>query len=307
MLFARLAHPEAGELHDRPAAGLLRLRVHRYTRGMSVAGGRPWRAGLVFGAAWLALAAAACGGRTSTLDPDVYENDPPDEGSGGSSTAGTGSTPTAGKSSSPKAGSGPGGSGADINTAKVCDGYCGGYEQKCPERLDGGECRATCAQEMTGFGPACNNLGTAALNCLSPFFKDGSLSCDTAVRNALTNCRQQVDAFDACKSGDPEPQPPQPIPTPTPTPTPQPNPMPTQYPGYCGGMGEQGTNHCKDAYACAEGVYTVSCVLNAGGMLYDCSCTWPNGAGQGFFLIYPNPSACQAAATQCGFLPPILK
>lgn len=81
--------------------------------------------------------------------------------------------------------------------------------------------------------------------------------------------------------------------------------MPTQYPGHCGGMGQQGPNYCKDAYACVEGVYTVTCSLNPGGMLYDCACYWPSGLGQGFLIYSDGEQTCQLAAAQCGFTPPI--
>jgi hypothetical protein len=91
-----------------------------------------------------------------------------------------------------------------------------------------------------------------------------------------------------------------------PMPTPTPNPVPTEYPGFCPGIGDSTDRYCQETYSCAEGVYTVSCTLSPAGMLHNCSCYWPDGSAQGF-SVYQGRSPCSQAAEMCGFRPPILK
>ncbi len=252
------------------------------------------------------LPTLACGGRTSALEQEAY--DPDQNPYGGSSSGGSSSVPKAGSGSTPIAGSSTGGSVSTSASAPVCEKYCGGYAQKCAVRLEGRECFSTCLQEMTGFGARCEKLGLAALRCLTPFFDNVNLSCDVAVNQSLTKCAKQVEAFDDCKGIPDEPQPqPQPNPQPQPQPQPQPHPMPnpTPIPGSCGGMSTASFEYCYTAYACPEGVYSATCKLSMMST-YDCYCSYPNGAAQGFTLG-GNFAPCDYAGEVCGFTPAILK
>src|SRR5690349_17654732 len=118
---------------------------------MSVSGGRSgWTrarsATALVGLASL-LGMAACGSRTSTLDPDVYATGGQGGGmvkpggSGGKTASGGGLLGTAGASTSPPATS----SGVNTALAKMpCERYCAGYGTQCKKRLEGKDCLSTC-------------------------------------------------------------------------------------------------------------------------------------------------------------------
>jgi hypothetical protein len=271
---------------------------------MLVSGGRcprTWAgaASILVGLAWLPT--LACGGRTSALERDAY--DPDQDPYAGSSSGGSSSKPApkAGNSSVPSAGSSAGGSVSGGLAGSICENYCKGYAPKCAARLEGRECVSTCAQEMTGFGARCQELGVTALKCLTPFFERSNLSCDAAVGQALAACGKQVEAFNDCKGNSSNPQPaPQPAPQPNPPkPQPMPTPTPPPTPAMCGAMGLGTVDYCYSTYACPEGVYSTTCKLSMPNG-YDCTCSYPGGFGQGFTLVGDYPP-CDVADEVCGF------
>jgi len=240
---------------------------------MLVTGGRfgwarlVWLGGVSCGVLGLG-STAACGSRTSMLDPDVYS-----VGEGGSSntnplgnagkssssggrpvgTAGTGATVGGGKAS-----------GVDPSVAVgVCQQYCPGYSSQCKKRLKGQECIPTCQGELNNFGPVCQALGVKALSCLTPFFSPGGGDCDGAVNRALAQCGGIVTQFEECKKdfsrspGNPS----------------------LNFVGSCersGGPMDQG--NCGQIFNCSNGPYITTCTRSAqSAKQLDCSCVTPNG------------------------------
>ena len=166
---------------------------------MSVSGGGPGWAWVGSVTALFAIVGlvgtAACGSRTSMLDPDVYIAD--GQGGGpGKGTTGGGLLGMAGASVSPSA---PG-SGVDTSLTKApCEQYCAGYGTQCRQRLDGKNCITSCQDELNGSGPLCQLLGIETLSCLTPFFSPKGGDCGSAVGRALTQCEELVSNFDECK------------------------------------------------------------------------------------------------------------
>ena len=70
-------------------------------------------------------------------------------------------------------------------------------------------------------------------------------------------------------------------------------------------MSTVAVDYCYTAYACAEGIYSTTCKILMSGA-YDCYCSYPNGAAQGFTLGGNYPP-CDYASEVCGFTPAILK
>lgn len=291
---------------------------------MLVHGGRSWvrLVSLVgsIGAVGL-VSMAGCGGRTSTLDPDVYG---PGFGAGGDPTVDTptpigiaGKPSSAGTSSTigvsgtgtgaggtpskpvPTTG-GKGGAGAlDPSLAVTpCQKYCPGYVADCSAKLmPGQDCLASCEGEVNGWGVACQKLGISALKCLAPFLKPG-LDCDTALARGLATCGKTVASFQKCK-GPPTPTPtPTPTPMPTPTPTPIP-PMPIVNVGLCPSMGDSGNfPECKALFSCPNGQFETYCQNDPQTGASNCTCLGPQGQmAQATFHTPSDP--CHAAAQIC--------
>lgn len=245
---------------------------------MLVNGGRSGWAWVVslatsFGVVGL-LGTAACGSRTSMLDPDGYGLTDGDSGgsSGGRGSGGTqSSVGSAGKAS--KGGGLVGNSGATstpsggastgVNPGLAltpCQQYCPAYGTQCKKRLDGKDCMATCQGELNSYGPSCQSMGIEALRCLTPFFTPNGNDCNGAVNKALSLCGPIVTAFDECKENVSSPS------------------RPAQEVFSCPRSGDGGRiNDCTSVYQCSNGPYIVFC-STAPNMLLNCSCVPPNGS-----------------------------
>lgn len=269
---------------------------------MLVTGGRfgwaraLWSGALVLGVGAL-VGTAACGSRTSMLDPDAYYGTI--GGGGGTSSSPTGHagktssgsaghpTGTGGATTTPIGGTGSGATtGVDPSRASVtCQQYCPGYGTQCVKRLKGRECLPTCQGELTTFGPICENLGINALQCLTPFFSPQGGNCDDAVNRALTQCGKIVQAFEDCKkqfsSGK------------------SPGGLPVGGVASCPRTsGPTPGGNCAEIFDCNNGPYVTSCNLSPQTMLLDCGCVSPSGNAPTARLPFTS-DPCLAAAALC--------
>lgn len=265
---------------------------------MLVTGGRfgwarvVWLGVLSWGVVGL-LATAACGSRTSMLDPDAYGQSEGGSssrnplGNAGKASPGTGGRPivaTGGATTSPTAGTSNTGasSGVDPSLAIApCQQYCPGYGTQCKKRLKGQECLPTCQGELNNSGPFCQALGTQALNCLAPFFSRGGGDCDAAVNRALTQCGVAVTQFEECKkrfaSGTPS----------------------ANFVTSCPRSGDPGGDTCTQIFSCNNGPYVTFC--NPSGQSparVDCTCITPTGQTL-TARIKAEGDACLDAAALC--------
>jgi hypothetical protein len=145
-------------------------------------------------------------------------------------------------------------------TLAQCRQYCPGYGTQCAKRLDGKDCLETCQGELNGFGPKCQALGLATLQCLTPFFSARGGDCNAAVNRALTKCGPNVTAFDACKkaaSGQA---------------------MPSKV-AACQRLPSSAASDgsCTDIYLCGDGPFVTSCQPSQTANFLDCNCTTPSG------------------------------
>ena len=211
------------------------------------------------------IAGLGCGSRTSALDSDAY-------GVGGSSSAssgiGGGSSGAGGKAGG-QAGTRAtaGAPNQPTPTATQCAQYCSGYATTCAQKLKGQNCQQVCAAEIDGFGTACQALGLAAIQCLTPFFNAGNISCDVATNNGLRQCGTTLTNFKSCEGGN------QSTPAPAPTPVPTPTSAPTSSdPLACPNMGTYDANSCEYFFTCPEGGYTTICQPTPDGTAAYCTC-----------------------------------
>lgn len=241
---------------------------------MLVTGGRfgwarlVWLGGFAIGVLGLG-GTAACGSRTSMLDPDAYSvgeggssNTSP-LGNAGKSSPGSGGRPI-GAAGTTAAIGGSNSSGVDPSIAVgVCQQYCPGYSSQCQKRLKGQACIPTCQGELNNFGPVCQALGVKALSCLTPFFSRGGVDCDGAVNRALAQCSGIVTQFEECKkdfSASPG------------------NPS-FNFISSCersGGPMDDG--NCAQIFNCTNGPYITLCnPSGSSSKQLQCSCVTPNG------------------------------
>lgn len=242
---------------------------------MLVSGGR-------FGWTWLGLdtalvgmaslvATAACGSRTSTLDPDVYASggrggsgstSTKPTGGAGKPTTGGGLIGTAGASTSPAVSPPVTSSGVNPALATTpCERYCAGYGTQCKKRLEGKDCLTTCQGELNGSGPFCQSLGIDTLTCLTPFFSPNGGDCGGAVNRALTTCGDLVANFDDCKNeflaGNKNPV------------------------SACPRSGDGGFNpNCTSIYSCPAGPYVTFCSPTESMLFAECGCVGPTGTAK---------------------------
>lgn len=255
------------------------------------------------GAALLAaLLVVACGSRSSMLELEGF-----DDGFGGStSRAGSsskgGSTSRAGSSSkggsTGRGGTGaagtPSGIGGKVSTTPrtpatlPCEQYCAGYSVTCAQELEDDNCQGLCEDELNSASPSCSALGLEAVQCLTPFFRAGSGSCDAATSRGLVQCGATLAKFKTCSGA-----------TMTP-PGPGPGPAPgTNEPASCPNMGTVSPVDCQVTFACASGLYDVHCSdAPEAGVMY-CSC-YTGDEGTSFPMIRtPLASACMDAFKFC--------
>jgi hypothetical protein len=248
--------------------------------------------GLVATVSILGALGTACGSRTSMLDSDAYDGDGivatagrpniPGAGTAGNGSTGTGLLGRAGSSSN-----NPGGapvSGVDTSLALTpCQQYCPGYGTQCRARLESQDCLSTCQGELNGFGPSCQMLGIAALQCLTPFFSVNGGDCNAAVNRALAQCGTIVSSFDSCKKHQAGPT----------TPSQSQNAF-----AACQRSGGGDTTSCKESFSCSDGNYVTFCSLPAGSMLFDCGCV--NARGQtASGRLPPSSNLCLDATVLC--------
>jgi hypothetical protein len=245
----------------------------------------------------IGLVAAACGSRTSALDPEAYEpGDDDDDGTAGKSVSSGGkSSGTGGKSISgggklSGTGSAPG---FDPSLAvQPCRQYCPGYGTQCRQRLNGQDCQTACEGEVNGAGQACQALGINALRCLTPFFTPGGLNCDAAVARGLANCGSVVDQFVKCKGGNATGGPT--------TPSMMPAKPARDVNVACNTLVHTGSGTVCDAiFDCSDGPYLVHCDVNQVNMLSTCSCTGPTGDFEKAVLMTIGKPCADAARQLC--------
>lgn len=259
---------------------------------------------------------AGCGGRTSTLDSDVYGtgisnvgDDDDDSGSGGSIASGgmtsigvagkpgTGATTgvggAIGTGAAPTGTGGKTASGADPSLSVApCQAYCPGYGVECQSRLNGQECYPACQSEVNSFGPKCQRLGIQALKCLTPFFKADRMTCDADVNRGLTKCGKIVANFEQCKESV--------SPSKPPTMTTPPS-MPTMPTGphvdinTCPADGSSSGNNCLMNFQCSGGPYVVFCDGNSASG-FSCTCVSPNGTINSRMFMGSLMDVCRTAA-----------
>lgn len=240
------------------------------------------------------LVTAACGSRTSMLDPDAYDVS---QSEGGSSTRPSGNagkpSSNAGKPSSSAAGATSTPSGGASNSTvdpglavQPCQQYCPGYGTQCKKRLKGQDCLSTCQAELNSSGATCQALGVKTLACLGPFFSPNGGNCDGAVNRALTKCQGIVAEFEKCKDlaastsgNDPS----------------------LDFFASCqrdGGPMDDGS--CTQIFTCANGPYITFCNwAQDGTMLLDCTCATPKGEAFNGRLTH-SADACLNATALCG-------
>jgi hypothetical protein len=231
------------------------------------------------------------------LDPDAYGVS---EGDGGSSTtpigqagktsSGSAGRPTGngGATTTPSGGTGSGASnGVDFARATAtCQQYCPNYGTQCKKRLKGRECLPTCQDELTVYGPVCEDLGVNVLQCLTPFFNPKGGNCDAAVNRALAQCGKIVKAFEDCKdlfskgttsSGG----------------------SPTTFVASCPRTsGPSASGNCTEIFECANGPFVTFCSTSAQAGVVDCGCAPPNGT-PGMARIPLTSDPCLAASSLC--------
>src|SRR6478735_1744218 len=177
-----------------------------------------------FGFSFFALL-AACGGRSSTLDPDGVYLEPsrpsggstsqPAGGSGAKAGVGAGgATSTGGKSGVPTpaggssasggtagagvgtstgsagaSGTASGGSaGLDPTTFAYCTAFCNVSTQgACPSGTTSAECSAQCASELAGESPECRQIASSFLACLTTAYEK-SRNCTEVDQSSVDAC-----------------------------------------------------------------------------------------------------------------------
>jgi hypothetical protein len=280
-----------------------------------------FRFGLLEGfGAFLLAALAACGGRSSTLEPDSVNIDAnqPIAGStakpGPSATVGGAGSVSAsgGKSGVPTGGSsssgGTGGSGAtagvwmsgaasggsagvDTQLFVSCADYCTASSQRrpCASGISGPECMASCTSEVSAYGPECQRLGSALLDCLTKVYKNSS-SCSEVDELSIAKCSALFTSYQGCVA-----------PTADPLPTPDPPPPPLT----CSSSSSSSNGKCAVDVKCTSGAYySVSCYETSPDQSScTCNASFPNGSASGgsFGLNVSATSACYASLATCGF------
>jgi hypothetical protein len=250
--------------------------------------------GLVAAVGILGSLGAACGSRTSMLDPDAYDSNGqgvvgaagranvPGNGTAGKSSNGTGLLGRAGSGSTTPVG-GPV-NGVDTSLAVTpCQQYCPGYSTQCKQRLEGQDCLSTCQGELNGFGPSCQTLGIAALNCLTPFFSARGGDCNSAVNHALAKCGTIVASFDSCKKHFDGSTPPA---------------RSREAFAGCERAGGGDSTGCNESFSCGNDNYVTFCSLPTGSMLFECGCL--NATGQmASGRLPPSGNICLDATVLC--------
>jgi hypothetical protein len=264
------------------------------------------------GAALLgALLVGGCGSRTSMLDLEGF-----DDGFGGSLSSGGNGSKGGGASrggSGSKGGSigrgGTGAAGAPSNiggkasttpntpATQPCRQYCAGYSVTCAEELESDNCQGLCEEELNAAPPACEALGIEAVKCLTPFFRAGSGSCEAATSRGLMQCGATLAKFKMCSGA--TTMPPDPGPGPGPGPGPRPPGPGTNEPASCANMGTVSPTFCQISYACATGLYDISCETNPDGRAAHCSCYRGDGVMVFDLSLLPSSSACYQAFKYC--------
>jgi hypothetical protein len=260
------------------------------------------------GAALLgAVLVVGCGSRTSMLELEGF-----DDGFGGSSSRGGssskgGSTGRSGSSS--KGGSiGRGGTGAAGTPSNIggkasttpgtpatqaCRQYCAGYSITCAEDLEDDNCQGLCENEINSATPACSALGLEAVKCLTPFFRAGSGSCESATSRGLVQCGATLAKFKMCSGANMMP------PGPGPGPGPRPPGPGMNEPTSCATMGAVSPLDCQVTFACASGLYDITCETNPDGGAAHCSCYRGNSVMVFDLSLLPSSSACYQAFIYC--------
>jgi hypothetical protein len=182
-------------------------------------------------------------------------------------TAGTPLLPSAGRPSTP--------------TIDQCAQYCSGYAKTCAQELNGRDCERVCEAEMDGFGAKCQVLGLSAIQCLTPFFRPGSGSCDAATRRGLAGCGSALANFKACETN---------------TPTPMLDPAD---PSTCPSMGGISPASCDVTFACSRRVYRTGCSLSTDRARAHCFCDAGDSGFAGDIETNDLSLACALAALQC--------
>lgn len=238
--------------------------------------------GVVAHSVVVACLLAACGGRTATWDPELYGDAKTtggvaSGGSSGSSKSGGGGVTT------PRGGNG--GAQQPSDSLQTCESYCKAAVSTCSNEFrNEQDCISACVNELGRTSAACQATGIAALRCLTPHFAAANLRCDVAEADALSACRQQVDAFARCSGAVPEPQPTEPAPEPGSG-------------ASCSSSANVGPGYCTATYTCSGRLYTVEC--SVAGNVETCTCDWL--AGSAGTLAFPEqPNACYNAAKACG-------
>ena len=287
-----------------------------------------------FGALLLA-ALAACGGRSSPIDPDavtIAANQPSETTSGGGTGATSGNSATgsatasggksgvpaggsatgaasgvgtAGSSSTPSGGSSSGGSSS--GGAGAAGAATGGSTSTEPSFVR--SCNSYCSVAAQGPCPSgissteclascVNELSRQTLLCQT--YGEGLLRCLTAVYTNSNSCGE-VDQLSLAKCSS------QFTtyqncsgPGSTPVPPPTPTPMVT-----CSSSGSSSNGKCNLDVKCTSGAYyTVSC-YQTGPEQSNCTCnaSLPNGTGTGanFGLNENSTFACYDSLATCGF------
>jgi len=250
------------------------------------------------------------GGSTATPPPNASvgaTGNASSSGGKGLPTGGNSGVPAGGRSSSGSAGSaaaggsisGAGGAagsasggsaGLDSAAFSKCDDYCTASAQPrpCPSGFSPLECTSSCTSELSAYGPECQGLGIALLDCLTTVYKHSS-SCSEVDRLSLAKCSALFTSYQACVA-----------PTPHPVPTPDPPPLLT-----CSSSGSSSNGKCSLDVKCTSGAYySVSCYqTGADQSTCTCNASFPDGsASGGNFGLNENASfACYDSLATCGF------
>lgn len=269
-----------------------------------------------FGTSLLA-ALAACGGRSSTLDPDSIGFSPnqpsggsaadpgaggsaatPSVGTSGTSSVGNGGQPVGGNTSNGAAGgaaqgghSASGGSTSiEPDIIEACTRYCNAQAQgPCPEQIPRSNCVASCEGELLGRGPQCRSIARSLLGCLSMAYESSS-TCLEPEQLIGAKCSNWLAGYRSCADD----RAPEPVPMPKPS---------TQL--TCSSSGNSSNGKCNLDVKCTNGAaYSVRCYETSPDQS-NCSCDarLPNGTGSGagFGLNEGATFACYDSLATCGF------
>jgi hypothetical protein len=202
-------------------------------------------------------------------------------GRGGTGSAGTPS------SMGGKPGTTPG-----TPATEPCKRYCSGYSVTCAQELEDDNCQLLCEDELNAATPACEALGIEAVKCLTPFFQPGNGNCESATNRGLVQCGATLAKFKMCSGANPMP------PGPGPGPAPDPDPG-IEDPATCTKMGTVSPPWCQVTFACAKGLYDISCETNPDGGAAHCTCYRGDRVMIFDLSLRPSSSACYQAFPYC--------